>query len=117
MDNQAKSTKIQLMEELQKIPGFLVHEDQHRQDGFVTLHYLGREIGHFHGEKDLDLRLGKSLIKSQGLKQPKDSPYHPGRAASSHWIMLSLASSEDAQKVLQLVLLLVSAMSEEDNRE
>jgi hypothetical protein len=43
-----------------------------RDDGFSSLHFEGKEFAHFHGDNELDIRLGRDIIKREGLVHPTD---------------------------------------------
>ena len=76
-----------------------------RDDGFCGLRYNGREIAHFHGFNELDLRLTKKVILSEGLVHPPDSTVHPKRGVGSHWIELRFNRKSDLDEIVRLVQL------------
>ncbi|WP_263573360.1 luciferase domain-containing protein [Roseateles oligotrophus] len=71
--------------------------------GSTSLFYLGQEFAHFHSEQELDLKLGKTLIRELGLTHPAGSIQHPDRSPNSAWIELRFASDADVQSVAELV--------------
>jgi len=105
--------KAELIRLLETIPGVLHKSYPERADEFSTLHFCGKEIGHFHDHQELDLRLGKALIKKCGLKAPADTRYHPERSRSSHYIMLRFTNMEEVRQVESLVRLLCEELSPE----
>lgn len=100
--------KAQLLEAIAALPGMEVVVWQERSDGFTTLNYRSKEIAHFHGENELDLALGKSRIKEQGLKHFADSVRHPKRGPSSAHIELRFNSPEDVDEVVRLIKVAIS---------
>ena len=76
-----------------------------RHDGFCGLRYGGREFAHFHDFNELDLRLTKELIRSEGLAHPPDSKVHPKRGINSHWIELRFSRQADLDEIVRLVQL------------
>lgn len=99
--------KNQLLQKLEQIPGLSHTPWPKRDDGFSTLHFGGKEIGHFHHFNELDLRLGKKLIKEQGLRHHSDSIHHPGRSNASQFIELRFNTSKDLDRIVELVKLLL----------
>ena len=100
--------KDELIVRLEKIPGISHVPYPERQDGFSALNHRGKEIGHFHNFNEIDLRLGKQLIRQEGLKHPADSSKHPKRIPNSPFIELRFHHQRDISKVVHLVGLLVS---------
>ncbi|MCB1647109.1 MAG: DUF5519 family protein [Pseudomonadales bacterium] len=103
-----KSLKHELVLQLEKIPGIEHVPCPDRDDGFSVLNFRGKEIGHFHNFNEIDLRLGKQLIRQEGLKHPADSSKHPKRSPNSPFIELRFHHQRDISKVVHLVGLLVS---------
>ena len=79
-----------------------------RDDGFSGLSYKGKDIAHFHGFNELDLKLGKTLIKREGLTHNPKSRVHPGRSPNSAWIELPFSQASDLPRIVQLVKLAIS---------
>lgn len=97
------SPKQALISALAAQPDITVKVWPDRDDGFTTVDYRGKEIAHFHRGNELDLLLGKALIKEQGLTHHADSTAHPRRAASSPYIELRFNDSNEIEEVLRLV--------------
>jgi len=76
-----------------------------RDDGFAGLLYHGKDIGHFHDDGEVDIKLGKQLIKREGLRHNPASRVHPKRAASSPWMELRLADADDVDAIVRLIKL------------
>ncbi|MBO6558829.1 MAG: DUF5519 family protein [Pseudomonadales bacterium] len=99
--------KDELVSRLEQIPGISHVPYPDRKDGFSGLNYLDKEIGHFHNFNELDLRLGKRLIKQEGLKHYPDSKNHPNRGPGSQFIEVRFHRRKDIEKLVGLVNLLV----------
>jgi hypothetical protein len=87
--------------------GVREHKLPGREDGFSGLSYGGKDFAHFHNDHELDIRLGRDVIRREGLTHPPNSVVHPKRAPSSHWIELRFHSTADLDRVVRLVKLAV----------
>ncbi len=104
-----KSLRIQLTEELEKIPGLEKCVLQREEADFIYFTYKGKETAHFDNDNELDLRLGKAVIKQEGLTHPADSRNHPHRGKSKpHWIVLQFTRVDKIQEVVRLVKLAIN---------
>lgn len=103
------SLRKQLVRELGKL-GVEEHSIPGRDDGFAGLTFHGADIGHFHDDREVDLRLGKQLIASEGLKHSADSRVHPKRSPGSPWIEVRLESEGDIKKIVRLVKLSIAEL-------
>lgn len=104
--------KEKLVRELERIPGVRHQPWPERDDGFSTVHFDGREIAHFHTFNEIDLRLGRRLIKQENLKHPIDSEKHPKRTANSQFIEIRFTNKQDVHKVVRLVRLAIDVLSD-----
>lgn len=91
------------MRRLLEIPGVSEKKWPERQDGFSTLHFDGREFAHFHGDDEIDIRLGKAMIASHGLTAPADSKQHPRRSSNSPWIEIRFSNKRELAEIVRLV--------------
>ena len=103
--------KDELLAELEQIPGVAHVPYPDRDDGFSGLTFRGEDIGHFHHFNEIDLKLGKRLIKREGLKPYPDSKNHPKRSANSQYIEVRFHSTRDLSKVVRLVEQLVGELA------
>jgi hypothetical protein len=76
-----------------------------RDDGFCAIAYGGKELAHFHGFNEIDLRLTKALIRAEGLLHPTDSSVHPKRGGGSDWIELRFTRARQLEQIVRLVML------------
>ena len=95
------SLKNDLLQKLQAITGLQALPSQ--VAGGLALFHDGKELAHFHHDHELDLRLGKALIRSLRLSHPPRSEFHPARSPSSNWIELRFHTSEDVDRIVELV--------------
>lgn len=100
--------KVRLVKKLEAIEGLTHQPWPDREDGFSTLHLDRKEIGHFHQFNELDLKLGKRLIRQEGLIHNPDSERHPKRAQGSAYIELPFHDDDDVEEIVRLVGLLVA---------
>ena len=103
-----KSLKDKLLYGLAAIDGVEVRAS--RVAGGIALFFGGKEFAHFHGDNELDLRLGKRLIKSLGLAHPLDSEQHAGRSPNSPWIELRFESDRVVAQTVEMVRRAVQAL-------
>lgn len=101
--------KHQLLSALSGIEGFEARPSE--VAGGTALFYRGKEFAHFHHDEEIDLRLTRKLIVSQGLSHPAGSKWHPTRSASSPWIELRFHSPADVQRVADLVRLAIAQLA------
>jgi len=81
-----------------------------RDDGFASLFYQGKEFAHFHAGCELDIRLGKEVIRRERLTPLPDSAVHPDRARSSPWHEMRISSASDVQEAVRLIQLAVQGI-------
>jgi hypothetical protein len=103
------SLRKQLVRELGKL-GVEEHVVPGRDDGFAGLTFKGADIGHFHDDREVDLRLGKQLIACEGLKHSADSRVHPKRSKNSPWVEVRLESEGDIERIIHLVKLSIAKL-------
>ena len=92
--------KNKLVKLLEKIEG--LESRPSKVAGGTALFLNNKEIAHFHHDNELDFRLTKKLIKSEGLIHPNDSKFHK-RGPSSEWIELRFFSNEDVDRIVGLI--------------
>ena len=70
--------------------------------------YPSKEFAHFHNDNELDLRLTKTVIQTEGLTHASGYIDHPTRSLSSSWIEVRFTIPEDIAHVAALVKLAVA---------
>jgi hypothetical protein len=81
-----------------------------RDDGFASLLFDGKEFAHFHTDCEIDIRLGKSVIKRERLVHSSDSTVHPDRALSSPWYEMKVTSAADVDEAVRLVQIAIHGL-------
>ena len=95
LTNQSKQAlKMLLIDKVQQIPGVSHTPWPERDDGFSTLHFQNKEIGHFHNFQEIDLRLGRKLIKAEGLTHYSDSNTPPTQIYTPTFMDTRFAKNE-----------------------
>lgn len=92
--------KSELLTRLEKIAG-LEHKPS-KVAGGTAVFYKGKEIAHFHHNNEIDVRLTKKVIKTEGLTHPEGSKFHHHRSPSSEWIELRFRRQEHLDEVVRL---------------
>lgn len=82
-----------------------------RDDGFASLLFRGKEFAHFHTGNELDIRLGKDVIKRERLVRLPDSTVHPHRSANSAWYEIRFRNAAEVEEVLRLVRLALQGLA------
>ena len=100
----------QLTKALLKIPGVTEKQWPDRDDGFSSFEYKGKDFAHFHHDKEIDVKLGKQIIREQRVPRPMHSEPHPNRAAGSPWIELRYNTSAEVDEVVRLIKLALAQL-------
>lgn len=90
----------ELVKKLERIPG--LEDRPSKVAGGSAIFYKDKEIAHFHDDAEIDVRLTKQLIRSEGLIHPTDSKIHKKRAPSSQWMELRFLKAKDVDEVVRL---------------
>ena len=73
------------------------------KDGqLICVTYRGKEVGHFHGQDVLDLRLLPKIIREEGLTRDVSKEIHPDRTLTSRWIGVRFGTAAEVEQVLRL---------------
>jgi len=99
----------QLTQSLLKISGVTEKHWPDRDDGFSSFEYKGKDFAHFHHDNEIDVKLGKQIIKKHRVPRPDDSEQHPDRAAGSPWIELRYNTSAEVNEVVRLIKLALAS--------
>ncbi|HKE95001.1 MAG TPA: luciferase family protein [Povalibacter sp.] len=81
-----------------------------RDDGFASLLFRGQEFAHFHTHCEIDVRLGKDVIRRERLVHPSDSTVHPGRSRNSPWYEMKVSSATDVDEAVRLVQIAIQGL-------
>jgi len=105
MTTRNPSLKEQLLKDLKKINELVVLPS--KVAGGHAIFIGKKEIAHFHGPNEMDLRLTKKIIKEVGLTHPPASRVHPGRKNGSEWIELRFTRKIHLKEVIRLTELAI----------
>lgn len=100
--------KIELLRKLEAIEGVIAKPSS--VAGGTALFFRGREFGHFHHDRELDLRLTKKVIQAMALKHPEGSVHHPSRSVSSPWIEVRYEDAAGVQQAVELVCVAIKQL-------
>lgn len=95
-----------LIKRLEKIPGVDVHlwkPDYH----LMVVDYKGKEIAHFHGNNELDIRLSKAIVKRDGLTHAPDRVGHPDRKDGGRWLVIRFTRQSHLTEMMRLIRLAI----------
>jgi len=73
----------------------------------LCVHFQGKEIAHFQGEREIDIRLTPKIIRQKGLLPPENSSSHPDRSKNSRWLVQSIEHEEDFGQIVNYALLIL----------
>lgn len=91
-----------LIDQLHQIPGVDVH--LHKPDSsFMVIDYEGKGIAHFHGSNELDIRLSKAFVKSEGLTNSPDRVGHPDRKNGGAWLIVRFTRESHLAEMVRLI--------------
>jgi len=82
-----------------------------RDDGFASLSFGGNEFAHFHNDHEIDIRLGKDLIRRERLVHHAESTVHPKRSKNSPWFEKRIQTKADVEETLRLITLALKELS------
>ena len=85
-----------------------IHIDTWKDTELVCVFYEGKELGHFHGETILDLRLSQKIIRNRNISRDISKKIHPNRSANSIWVGIEFNNEEDVDRVVELIDLVIS---------
>jgi len=91
-----------LIKELSKIPGIDIHlwkPDYH----LMVIDYHGKEVAHFHGNNELDVRLSKEVVKRDGLTHAPNRIGHLNRKNGGRWLIVRFTRQSHLPEMVRLV--------------
>lgn len=105
----------QLIGRLEKISGIDVHlwkPDYH----LMVVAYKGKEIAHFHGNNEIDIRLSKAIVKRDGLTHAHNRVGHPDRKNGGRWLIIRFTRENHLQKIVRLIRMAIDVRDDESVR-
>ena len=97
----AKLRKM-LITELEKISGIDIHLWRPDRD-FVVIDYKGKEVAHFHGNNELDVRLSPEVVKRDGLSHAPNRIGHRSRKNGGTWLVVRFTRESHLPEMVRLV--------------
>jgi len=91
-----------LINELEKIPGVDVHLWTPERD-FMVIDYKGKEVAHFHGNNELDIRLSPEVVKHEGLTHAANRIGHLDRKNGGTWLIVRFTRESHLSEMVRLV--------------
>ncbi len=100
----SKRVDSRIVAALEQIDG--VRVAPYKDTDLISVFAHDKEVGHFHADGSLDLRLTKRVIASEGLTHPNNSTQHPRRSPNSPWIELPchLDQTEELVRLVELAI-------------
>ena len=98
----------ELEQKILALPSVTINTYQGKNGEFSSFVYKEKEFAHFHNDNELDLRLTKRVIASEGVVHPSDSINHPKRSKASPWIELRYNNKKELAKVFGYVKLAIA---------
>lgn len=91
-----------LIKKLEKLPDINVHLWKPDSD-FMVIDYKGKEVAHFHGNNELDIRLSKEVVKRDGLTHAPNRVGHPNRKNGGRWLITRFTRESHLGEMLRLI--------------
>ncbi len=91
-----------LISRLEKIPGIDVHLWEPGRD-FMVIDYRGKEVAHFHGNNELDIRLSPKVVKREGLTHAPNRIAHLNRKNGGTWLIVRFTREDHLAEMMRLL--------------
>ncbi len=91
-----------LVNKLERLPGIDVHLWKPDSD-LMVIDYKGKEVAHFHGNNELDIRLSKEVVKRDGLTHAPNHVGHPNRKNGGRWLIARFTREGHLAEMVRLV--------------
>lgn len=91
-----------LISELEKLSGIDVHLWK-PDSTLMVVEYNGKEVAHFHGNNELDIRLSKEVVKRDGLTHAPNHVGHPNRKNGGTWLIARFTRENHLAEMVRLV--------------
>jgi len=101
-----------LIKSLEELPGIEVHLWKPDSD-FMVIDYKGKEVAHFHGYNELDIRLSKEVIKREGLTHAPNRIGHLTRKNGGRWLIVRFTRESHLAKMERLIKMAIELRVEE----
>lgn len=91
-----------LINKLEKLSGIDVHLWKPASH-LMVIYYNGKEVAHFHGNNELDIRLSKEVVKRDGLTHAPNHVGHPNRKDGGRWLIARFTRESHLAEMARLV--------------
>ena len=95
-----------LIARLERIPDVEVRQWKSGSD-FTVIEYRGKEVAHFHGNNELDIRLSKEVVQRDGLTHAPNHIGHPNRKNGGRWLMARFTREAHLGEMIRLVTMAI----------
>lgn len=69
----------------------------------MVIDYKGKEVAHFHGNNELDVRLSPAVVKREGLTHAPNRIGHRNRKNGGTWLVVRFTRESHLPKMVRLV--------------
>lgn len=92
----------QLISNLEQIPG--VQVQLWRPDSeLMVVNFKGKEVAHFHGNNEIDIRLSKEIVKRDQLTHDPNRIGHRDRKNGGRWLVVRFTRKQHLPEMERLV--------------
>ena len=91
-----------LIIKLESLSGVDVHLWKPDSD-LMVVSYNGKEVAHFHGNNELDIRLSTEVVKRDGLTHAPNHVGHPNRKNGGRWLIARFTRDSHLAEIVRLV--------------
>lgn len=101
-----------LIKELEKNTDIDVHLWKPDSD-FTVIDYKGKEVAHFHGNNELDVRLSREIVKRDGLTHAPDRVGHLSRKNGGRWLIIRFTRESHLAEMMRLIKMAIELRERE----
>lgn len=91
-----------LIKNLQKLPSVDVQLWKPGSD-LMVINFKGKEVAHFHGNNELDIRLSQEVVKREGLTHAPDRVGHLNRKNGGRWLIVRFTRESHLAQMERLI--------------
>ncbi len=96
-----------LISKLEKIQGVdvrLWRPDSH----LMVIYYRGKEVAHFHGNNEIDIRLSPAVVKRDGLTHAPNRIGHLNRKNGGTWLIVRFTRESHLAEMVRLIKMAIA---------
>lgn len=91
-----------LIKKLEKLPGIEVRLWK-PDSTLMVVNYRGKEVAHFHGNNELDIRLSPEFVKCEGLTHATNRIGHLDRKNGGRWLIVRFTRDNHLAEMERLI--------------